>query len=77
MKTKPNNQSTTKPYPFERFLHDFPTRVLVEATIDAQRIACQAVRNISSRSAKVELFWVTYNFEFRKIIERWSESHAD
>lgn len=76
MEAKAKYKAKTKLYPFEGFLHDFPTSVLVEATLDAQHSALVAIEGMEKNAVRVELFWVTYNFEFREQIERWTRDNA-
>lgn len=56
--------------------YSHPTGVWVDAMLEAQYIALDAVRDMERSSARIELFWTTYNFEFRQHLERGLKEYA-
>lgn len=53
-----------------------PLSVRIAAMLDAQHVARMTTMSTKRGSARVELFWATYNFEFRQYIERWIKGSA-
>ena len=58
-------------------ISSIPTEVKVDAIYLAQTAALKVIEGSPPSVHRVNLFWLTYNFEFRVFIERWLKENAD
>lgn len=66
-----------KDKPFAARLAYIPFFEKRRALVEAERRAAQAVASYPDNAATTELYWLVFNFEYRKQIERLVEDHAN
>lgn len=49
----------------------------LEIMFNAQDAALVATSNVPKNAARIELFWLTFNREMRRLLERWVRVSAD